>query len=196
MDWWNRSLARRICRHLHRGVAQAIADIWASSGDNVMPIVQLCGDDPQSKRDIAAAACAQVGLDLHAASAHLLPSNPAEFDAFLRLWQREAILTGSGLIIESSQNDGADAARQRSTPNARTVAGRGACKRWFAPASGSAIDCHARRRQAYAAGTTRHVGELPGRARFHFEWLDRHNKFAIQLRRRTDSQCLRDFRLC
>src|SRR5262245_569096 len=78
----------------HRAVARAIAGIWASSSDNVIPVVQLSGDDAQSKRDIAAAACAQVGLDLHATSAHLLPSHPAELDAFLRLWQRESILTG------------------------------------------------------------------------------------------------------
>lgn len=94
----------------HREHVQSMARIW-SSAETILPIIQLCGDEPQSKRDVAAAACAQFGLDLYALSAQMLPTHPAELDAFLRLWQREAVLGGCGLFVECDDGEPSDAAR-------------------------------------------------------------------------------------
>ena len=96
----------------HRAQAEAMVRVWSSAGQTVAPIVQLCGNEAQSKREIAATACAQLGLDLYTVAASALPSHPAELDAFLRLWQREAILSGAGLLIETGDGDNADAGRE------------------------------------------------------------------------------------
>jgi ATP-dependent 26S proteasome regulatory subunit len=96
----------------HRGHAEAMVRLWSAGGQSIAPIVQLCGNETQSKREIAATACAQLGLNLYALTATALPAHPAELDAFLRLWQREAILSGSGLLIETGEGEHGDAARE------------------------------------------------------------------------------------
>ncbi len=63
-------------------------------------IVQLCGDDRASKRAVAAAAFAQMGLALQGISAHHLPQSASELDIFRCLWEREAVLSGAGLLVE------------------------------------------------------------------------------------------------
>ncbi len=86
--------------------------LWSAPADAILPAAQLCGEGPRSKRDVAAGACAALGLDLYAIHAHALPAHPAELDAFLRLWQREAVLGGCGLLIDCHDADGSDAARE------------------------------------------------------------------------------------
>jgi AAA+ superfamily predicted ATPase len=61
---------------------------------------------------VAAGACGALGLDLYAIHAYALPAHPAELDAFIRLWQREAVLGGFGLLIDCHDADDNDAARQ------------------------------------------------------------------------------------
>jgi ATP-dependent 26S proteasome regulatory subunit len=96
----------------HRVQADAMVRLWTGSGADVPPIVQLCGNEAQSKREIAATACAQLGLNLYALAASALPVHPVELDAFIRLWQREAILSVSALLIETGESEHADAARE------------------------------------------------------------------------------------
>jgi hypothetical protein len=91
---------------------QTMVRALSFSGNSMLPVVQLCGDEPQSKRDIAAAACGHLGLNLYAIAAHSAPSHPTELDAFIKLWQREAVLSGSGLFIECSDADANDSPRQ------------------------------------------------------------------------------------
>jgi len=92
--------------------ADRITRLWSSAADSILPAVQLCGDEARSQRDVAAGACSALGLDLYAIHAHALPAHPAELDAFIRLWQREAVLGGCGLLIDCDDGDGNDAARQ------------------------------------------------------------------------------------
>jgi len=89
-----------------------IVKLWSSGEERVFPLVQLCGDEGRSKRDVGAAACSALGLDLYAIHAHALPTHPAELDAFIRLWQREAVLSGCGLLIDCQDAETGDAARQ------------------------------------------------------------------------------------
>jgi len=89
-----------------------IVRLWSSATDSVLPMVQLCGDEARSQCDIAAGACGALGLDLYAIHAHALPAHPAELDAFIRLWQREAVLGGCGLLIDCHDGDRSDIARQ------------------------------------------------------------------------------------
>jgi AAA+ superfamily predicted ATPase len=89
-----------------------IVKLWSSGTEAVLPLVQLCGDEGRSKHDVAAAACAALGLELYSIPAHALPAHPAELDAFIRLWQREAVLSGCGLLIDCQDGEAGDAARQ------------------------------------------------------------------------------------
>jgi hypothetical protein len=69
-----------------------------------LPVIQLCGSDRDEQESIAAAACTALGLQLYRLQAADLPTTPAERDALTRLWQREAILSHSALLIESEAN--------------------------------------------------------------------------------------------
>jgi hypothetical protein len=64
------------------------------------PAVMLVGDDPSGQADIAAQAAAAMGLALYAMPAEDVPQNPAELDALAVLWQREAVLLTSALLID------------------------------------------------------------------------------------------------
>ncbi|MCP4409117.1 MAG: ATP-binding protein, partial [Gammaproteobacteria bacterium] len=68
------------------------------SGD--LPVIQLCGIDPQLKRSIAVAGCRQHGLRLYSFAISSLPSDAVERAALIRLWERETALSGGALLFE------------------------------------------------------------------------------------------------
>lgn len=85
----------------HRATAQQIADLWSRRrGTSAIPLVELCGGERQGKKDIAASVCASLGLKLYILPARNLPRTPVEIDTFVRLWEREAILSSSALLID------------------------------------------------------------------------------------------------
>jgi hypothetical protein len=63
-------------------------------------IIQLIGDDPDGQADSAAGIAAELGIGLHAIKTVDIPVGTHELDAFSILWQREAALLGSVLLIE------------------------------------------------------------------------------------------------
>ncbi len=85
--------------------------IWrqAKAGGN-LPAIQLCGSDVVGQRAIAAAACGAFGMDLNVAYARSLPHHPADLEAVIRLWCREAKLGTGGLFLDCHDDDGPDAA--------------------------------------------------------------------------------------
>ncbi|MDX1530153.1 MAG: ATP-binding protein [Rhodothermales bacterium] len=95
----------------HRRLAEEIAAVWARSSGGRLPAVLLCGTEAASKPAIAAAACARLGLGLYRMPAAVLPAGPHEADALLRLWAREAVLSGSALLL--GVGDDGDAALTR-----------------------------------------------------------------------------------
>jgi ATP-dependent 26S proteasome regulatory subunit len=92
--------------------AEQIAHRWTGAHSGTLPVIELCGDDALSKRSIAAAAAAHVSLQLYLIRQENLPHQPAELDALVRLWEREAVLSGNALLIESVDNDNHDHARE------------------------------------------------------------------------------------
>src|SRR5208337_3980818 len=80
----------------HGAIAEQIAALWsrAARGPN-LPIVELCGGEIADKRPVAAVASALIGLQLHTVPAWGLPSSAVEVESFLRLWEREAVLSSS-----------------------------------------------------------------------------------------------------
>lgn len=93
-------------------VARRMIAIW-SRVENPQPVIQLCGGDESSRREIATAGAMAAGITPYAVAAEDLPSGAGEFDAFLRLWEREAALTASMLYVDAESLDGADHKSER-----------------------------------------------------------------------------------
>jgi hypothetical protein len=84
----------------HQAIAGQMAAAWSPAPGAAPPILELCGNDAVGKRAVAAAACATMGLQLYVVSSAVLPRDPAALQTCLRLWEREALLTGSALLLE------------------------------------------------------------------------------------------------
>jgi hypothetical protein len=98
----------------HRKIAERVAGIWSGPAhQNGFPIIQLCGSEIEGKRQIAGAACESLGLRAAVAHSHWLPVSAAEFDGFIRLWERESALSVSALLIECGDPDASDRQRER-----------------------------------------------------------------------------------
>ncbi|NEP18603.1 MAG: ATP-binding protein, partial [Leptolyngbya sp. SIO4C1] len=96
----------------HQALAERLVAIWAQTAvGQTLPVVQLCGADSSSQRAIAARACAILGLNIHALSTQVLPTDPRELEALMRLWEREAALSQSALLLDCQGT--ADAARSQ-----------------------------------------------------------------------------------
>lgn len=81
-------------------LAEAIATAW-KGGSSPLPIVQLVAGGASDTRSIAAAAALRLGLRLHAMPAHAVPHAVSDRESLMRLWEREAILSGSALLVEA-----------------------------------------------------------------------------------------------
>jgi hypothetical protein len=95
-------------------VAAQVAAVWSARQERVdMGVIQLCGPDPADRRAVAAAAAAAAGLRVAALPVELVPAAPAELDALVRLWEREAVLANLVLLIEGDAPvpDAADPSR-------------------------------------------------------------------------------------
>ena len=76
------------------------------------PAIQIYGSDAFSNQTIAALACAELGLNLLTITASALPTAPVELEALERLWEREAALSCSALLLDCSDLDGTDSVRE------------------------------------------------------------------------------------
>jgi hypothetical protein len=98
--------ARRELPLSQQHAADRIADLWSRrKGSDEWPIVALCGRDQSGKRSVAAQACSMLGLSLRIMRAADVPQSAAEREAFARLWEREAILLNSALLLEQGEQD-------------------------------------------------------------------------------------------
>ena len=93
-----------------RALAERIAAAWEQAS-GVLPVVQLCGDEAAGKRAICAAACYELGLNLSAMPVRTIPPGSDELEALLRLWEREAALSASALLLDCDELDASDPAR-------------------------------------------------------------------------------------
>jgi hypothetical protein len=89
----------------HREAVDRLVALLSPDGEDAVPLVHLCGKSPAAARAIAASACDSCGLELHAMRAGDIPAAGAERAAVSRLWEREAALTDSALLIEIGESD-------------------------------------------------------------------------------------------
>jgi hypothetical protein len=96
----------------HARIADRLAAALARPAvGSSFPSIQLCGIDGESKRVIAAAACAALGVQLYALRADLLPTAPAELATLARLWTRETALEPAVLLLDCEDVDPTDTVR-------------------------------------------------------------------------------------
>jgi predicted nucleic acid-binding protein len=96
----------------HSALAEQIAVSWSRNGQHDrLPVVQLCGNDIGDLRSVTVGACTRLGLRVAALAAQFLPLAPTELDGLMRLWEREAMLTGAALLLECQEVDPSDAPR-------------------------------------------------------------------------------------
>ncbi len=85
----------------HRALAQRIVALWKPVDDAAgIPVVQLTGGEAADRRAIAACACALIQRRLVALPANFLPLRPEELESLRRLWELEAALSRTTLLVE------------------------------------------------------------------------------------------------
>jgi hypothetical protein len=96
----------------HRALVHKISGLWSRmEGAPAGPVIQLCGEEDAGKQAVAAAASATLGLQLYAIRAADIPAAVDEREALARLWEREAVLSGSALLVDCQDLEGTDSLR-------------------------------------------------------------------------------------
>jgi hypothetical protein len=96
----------RSLAHSQQEMAQKIAGVWrkpVSSGRQ--PVILLCGSGGEDKRAVAAVSCAALGLHMYAIRSADIPAAASERETLARLWEREAILSNSALLVEAENSE-------------------------------------------------------------------------------------------
>ncbi|HKP03808.1 MAG TPA: AAA family ATPase [Chthoniobacterales bacterium] len=96
----------RVCADLppsHTVIANRAAALWQDQ--NGTGLIELFGEDDSAKRAIAAAASSALGLQLRVLRVGDIPAPPVERDTFIRLWERETMLSGGALLVDCCGED-------------------------------------------------------------------------------------------
>jgi hypothetical protein len=90
---------------------EQLVALWQEvGGDAPPPVIQICSREPLD--ELVAQACAAWGLNLHIMSAGSLPLERQELLALARLWEREAVLGSSALLLACGAADPGERARE------------------------------------------------------------------------------------
>ena len=94
-------------------VAEQVSVAWSRAEERgAWPRAHLCGREKSGKRAVAMKACAALGMGVRLMPAETIPRQPAELELFVRLWEREAALSQSALLLECDELDASDLAAQ------------------------------------------------------------------------------------
>jgi hypothetical protein len=102
-------------------VERIAGEMESVSGAGRPSVVQLVGPDSASKGEVAASVAARFGLHLYRLPAALLPSQAAELETLVRLWQRESILLPVMLYLDARDADPSAPADGHAPPVARFI---------------------------------------------------------------------------
>jgi len=95
-----------------RSAQRLAARLLEDRAEGRWPTVVLTGPEHRAKRDVAATACERAGWALHVLRLDALPEEAPETAALRRLWEREAALTGSALLVDCDDWQLAEPARR------------------------------------------------------------------------------------
>lgn len=82
----------------YRPHAERLVGLW-SKPEGRRAVAQLQGSAADGKRTLAAAACGALGLRMYTLRVGALPASPAEREGLAQLWDRDAVMTGSALLL-------------------------------------------------------------------------------------------------
>lgn len=88
----------------HRRLCAAVLADLETADANYAPLVWLTGADALGQADIAANVAASLGRSLHVLQATDVPAGHAESDALGTLWEREATLLASTLLVRAGDD--------------------------------------------------------------------------------------------
>ena len=89
-------------------VNQALAAYAHGTKDGRLPVLQLYGNDSSSQHAVATAICSAFGANLESLNARIIPHEPRELEALVRLCDRQAVLTQSILLLDCSGIESSD----------------------------------------------------------------------------------------
>lgn len=92
-----------------QAIADRLVSLWREAGTGAA--VQLFGNDQTARQAVSAAACATFGVPLYSVRVSEMPVSPSEREAYVRLWQRETLLSGCVLLIDCDRADSAELVR-------------------------------------------------------------------------------------
>jgi len=95
----------------HWAQAEEVVGVWTRASERSLPVIQLTGGEVAAKRSVAAGACARLGHDLYRLPVSVLPTGAHDFDALVRLWTRESILSGGILLLDAEDHTAGDPAQ-------------------------------------------------------------------------------------
>jgi hypothetical protein len=84
----------------YRSHAEKIVGLW-SKPESLRTVAHLQGNAVEGKRAVAAAASSVLGLRLCVLRVAALPASTAELEGLAQFWDRDAILTGSALLLQA-----------------------------------------------------------------------------------------------
>jgi hypothetical protein len=88
----------RLIAEQQQTLANSIAAAWTRRS-TPRTVIHLTGNDFAGAEDIAAAAAAATGLQLHVMRAEDVPAGAADLESFVTLWEREAVLLPAALLV-------------------------------------------------------------------------------------------------
>jgi len=96
----------------HQQIANQAKFTWVNAAESreyqkleVLPILQLCGEDVASKMAIAANVCDLLGLQLYKIPANILPSDLSTLQLIAQLCDREYTLNDMALLLDCDRDD-------------------------------------------------------------------------------------------
>ncbi len=98
-------------------VDKIISHLKQANSATHLPIIELLGSDSSSKEVIASHTAAVFGLQLYRLPSGLLPTQAAELETFLRLWQRESILMPVAIYLDAKEQENSTAKTSASPLN-------------------------------------------------------------------------------
>jgi hypothetical protein len=99
----------------HKSLAGRMAEAWSkAAGNSALPVLQLCGPEAETKRDIAADACRILGLNLDMVQAASIPTDASDRNTLIRLLERKSSLNACAIFLDCEELDPANLAASRS----------------------------------------------------------------------------------
>lgn len=107
-------IKREMLVQTHMQIAAQMVNIWclASQENEILPILQLCGQDVASMRAIAAITCDKINHIPYLIAVELLPSDVSHLNIIKCLWEREFTLNNAVLVLEFDNQDVLDVKQQ------------------------------------------------------------------------------------